>query len=157
MYASIRVYRIPLSFRTELYTVMRKKKGMNDFFKHMHLSQNFPDFQTTVQIHITFIIKNAFVWINLFIDTSDQQMFYGNVQPLNNTSAKVYSGFKVNYSSWNDTKKIVRAKEFFCSLFTFVRATYHMILKGTEMYFCELLCLQLAERLLTIPVTFSVA
>jgi len=32
-----------------------------------------------------------------------------------------------------------------------------MILKGTEMYLCELLCLQLAGRVLAIPVTFFIA
>lgn len=54
-------YRIPSNFGTELYTVMMKKLCIYGFFKYIHLSQNLPDFETTVAVHITSILKTVHV------------------------------------------------------------------------------------------------
>jgi len=57
MCVSIYAYRIPSSFGSELYRVMMKKMCIYGFFKYIHPSQNFPDFETTLGVHRTSVIK----------------------------------------------------------------------------------------------------
>lgn len=61
LYVCINAYKIPSNFGTELCTVLMKTLCVYAFFKYIHSSQNFPGFETTVGIHINFIIKITYV------------------------------------------------------------------------------------------------